>query len=237
MNKKLLIGIFSTALLLMTGCTNLGAPSSTSSPMSQERIASSVDINEEIYGIGSSNIEESGQGVAKMRASKAAREDISAKISKETTDVLKAYLMEIDFYSKNISDNVIKDLSEYITNTLLGETEEKDTWVENDKIYTVITIERSKIPSYSRDIFVFHIDSIIKKLTEVKAKIIAIPIENVDSNPQIANPLVEEVPTVTTEEVTAAEETGTEKLTTTPAVEEEVSDKVELDDDVIDVQL
>lgn len=238
MNKKLVIGIISTVLLLMTGCTNLGTPSSTSSPMSQERIASSVDINEEIYGIGSSSIEESGQGVAKMRASKAAREDISAKISKETTDVLKAYLMEIDFYSKNISDNVIKDLSEYITNTLLGETEEKDTWVENDKIYTVITIERSKIPSYSRDIFVFHIDSIIKKLTEVKAKIIAIPIENVDSKPQIANPLVEEVPTTTEakEDVTVTEDT--EKLIdTTPAVEEEVSETVELDDDVIDVQL
>lgn len=239
MNKKLVIGIISTVLLLMTGCTNLGTPSSTSSPMSQERIASSVDINEEIYGIGSSSIEESGQGVAKMRASKAAREDISAKISKETTDVLKAYLMEIDFYSKNISDNVIKDLSEYITNTLLGETEEKDTWVENDKIYTVITIERSKIPSYSRDIFVFHIDSIIKKLTEVKAKIIAIPIENVDSKPQIANPLVEEVPTTTpeaTEDVTVTEET-VKLIDTTPAVEEEVSETVELDDDVIDVQL
>ena len=240
MNKKLVIGIISTILLLMTGCTNLGTPSSTSSPMSQERIASSVDINEEIYGIGSSTIEESGQGVAKMRASKAAREDISAKISKETTDVLKAYLMEIDFYSKNISDNVIKDLSEYITNTLLGETEEKDTWVENDKVYTVITIERSKIPSYSRDIFVFHIDSIIKKLTEVKAKIIAIPIDNVDSKPQIANPLVEEVPTTTeaTENVTVTEEAVTEKIIdTAPAVEEEVSETVELDDDVIDVQL
>lgn len=241
MNKKLAIGIISTALLLMTGCTNLGGSSSTSSPMSQERIASAVDVNEEIYGIGSATIEESGQGVAKMRASKAARDDIAAKISKETSNVLKAYLIEIDFYSKKISDNVIKDLSEYITNSMLSETEEQDTWVENEKIYTVITIEKSKIPAHSRDTFISHIDSIVDRLTELRAEILSIPIENVNSTSQAAEPVVEEAPATITPEVIdetpVIEETGTENLLDTPPAEEEVPDTVYLGDDIIDVQL
>lgn len=226
MNKKLAIGIISAALFLMTGCTNLGNSSSTSSPMSQEKIAAAVDINEEIYGIGSAPIEESGQGVAKMRASKDARDDIKAKISKQTKDVLKAYLVEIDFYSKKISDNVIDDLSEYITNNMLNETEEKDTWVENNKIYTVITLDRERIPVSSRDTFIAHIDSIVERLTGLRAEILAIPVEDM-TPPQET----EEVPVTLPEEVE-----DTENLMETTPVEE-VSSLNEVDENFIDVQL
>ena len=223
MNKKLATGIISAALFLMTGCTNLGGSSSTSSPMSQEKIAAAVDINEEIYGIGSATIEESGQGVAKMRASKAARDDIKAKISKQTKDVLKAYLLEIDFYSKKISDNVIEDLSEYITNNMLNETEEKETWVENDKVYTVITLNRDRIPVSSRDTFIAHIDSIVERLTSIRAEILAIPVENMAAPAE-----VEEVP------VTLPEDS--EDLIEENSIEE-VSSLTEADENFIDVQL
>jgi len=223
MNKKLATGIISAALFLMTGCTNLGGSSSTSSPMSQEKIAAAVDINEEIYGIGSATIEESGQGVAKMRASKAARDDIKAKISKQTKDVLKAYLLEIDFYSKKISDNVIEDLSEYITNNMLNETEEKETRVENDKVYTVITLNRDRIPVSSRDTFIAHIDSIVERLTSIRAEILAIPVENMAAPAE-----VEEVP------VTLPEDS--EDLIEENSIEE-VSSLTEADENFIDVQL
>jgi len=187
-------------------------------------VAASVDINDEIFGIGSAPIVESGQGVAKMRASKEAREDISKKLQKETENVLTAYLIEIDFYSKKISDNVMADLSEYISNTMLNDTEEKDSWVENERIYTVIAIDKSEVPLRSRDTFVTHIDSIIKKLTDLKGQIMDIPIEDKDGD---ILPAAEKAGNTTVEETSAPAPTP-ESV--------ELSDEVE-DEEVIDVQL
>ncbi len=226
-----------TALLLMTGCTGLeglGSSSSSKSPMSQERIAASVDINDEIFGIGSAPIVESGQGVAKMRANKEAREDIRKKLQKETEDVLTAYLVEIDFYSKKISDNVMADLSEYISNNMLNDTEEKDSWVENDRIYTVIAIDRDEVPLRSRDTFVTHIDNIIKKLTDLKGQIMNIPLESTLP----ATEKVEKTPAAETEASPVVEETPVRE----EAAPAETPESVELsdtdeDEDIIDVQL
>jgi len=230
MKKKILMGLCA-ALLIMTGCTNLGdlgSSSSSKSPMSQERIAASVDINDEIFGIGSAPIVESGQGVAKMRANKEAREDIRKKLQKETEDVLTAYLVEIDFYSKKISDNVMADLSEYISNNMLSDTEEKDSWVENERIYTVIAIDRNEVPLRSRDTFVTHIDNIIKKLTDLKGQIMEIPIEDTMKKPlpaaekAEADPVAEEAPV---------------KEDSAPADTPENVELSDTDEDIIDVQL
>lgn len=224
------------ALLMMTGCTNLGnlgSSSSSKSPMSQERIAASVDINDEIFGIGSAPIVESGQGVAKMRANKEAREDIRKKLQAETEDVLTAYLVEIDFYSKKISDNVMADLSEYISNNMLSDTEEKDSWVENERIYTVIAIDRNEVPLRSRDTFVTHIDNIIKKLTDLKGQIIAIPIETVQEEPVVTTSEKVEV----TEEAAPVVEEAPVKEEAAPAETSESVDLSDTDEDIIDVQL
>ena len=230
MKKKILMGLCA-ALLIMTGCTNLGdlgSSSSSKSPMSQERIAASVDINDEIFGIGSAPIVESGQGVAKMRANKEAREDIRKKLQKETEDVLTAYLVEIDFYSKKISDNVMADLSEYISNNMLSDTEEKDSWVENERIYTVVAIDRNEVPLRSRDTFVTHIDNIIKKLTDLKGQIMEIPIEDTMKKPlpaaekAEADPVAEEAPV---------------KEDSAPADTPENVELSDTDEDIIDVQL
>jgi hypothetical protein len=201
--------------------------------MSQERIAASVDVNDEIFGIGSAPIVESGQGVAKMRANKEAREDIRKKLQKETEDVLTAYLVEIDFYSKKISDNVMEDLSEYISNNMLNDTEEKDSWVENDRIYTVIAIDRDQVPLRSRDTFVTHIDSIIKKLTDLKGQIMNIPIEAVQEEPAVTTSEKVEV----TEEATPVVEETPVKEETAPAETPESVELSDTDEDIIDVQL
>ncbi|GLI55563.1 hypothetical protein PM10SUCC1_10770 [Propionigenium maris DSM 9537] len=235
MKKRMIMG-FCTALLLMTGCTSLeglGSSSSSKSPMSQERIAASVDVNDEIFGIGSAPIVESGQGVAKMRANKEAREDIRKKLQKETEDVLTAYLVEIDFYSKKISDNVMEDLSEYISNNMLNDTEEKDSWVENDRIYTVIAIDRDEVPLRSRDTFVTHIDSIIKKLTDLKGQILNIPIEAVQKEPVVTT---SEKVEVTEEAAPVVEETPV-KEEAAPAETPESVELSDTDEDIIDVQL
>lgn len=233
MKNKFLLGVFAAALFIITGCTgldSLGGSSSTKSPMSQERIADSVDINEEIFGIGSAAIEESGRGVAKMRASKEARDDIKKKLLVETQTVLNAYLIEIDFYSKKISDRVMSDLSEYITDSMLSDTVEKDSWVENERIYTVIAIEKSEVPLRSRDTFVFHIESIIKKLTDLKAQIMEIPLEDVSTPAPTLT--ADEAPTEVTEAPVEVEEVPAEVTETPQEVE-----VIDTDEDVIDIQL
>lgn len=239
MKKRIFMGILSTLLIILTGCNNLGVTNSTSSPMSQERIASSVDINEEIFGIGSAVIGESGNGVAKMRASKAAREDIRKKLMKETEIVLKAYLVDIDFYSKNISDDVMSDLSEYITNNLLNDVEEKDSWIENNKVYTVIAIDRDQIPTRSRDTFVAHIDSIIKKLSEIRTKILEIPIDQVSPTAPSVEVKADTAPAaapVVSEKAPTEESAPVEKAA--PAADTSTVEEVQFtDDEVIDVQL
>ncbi len=218
MKKIIFLFLMTITLLAFTGCENLPTMGGTSkSPMSQERIATAVDVNEEIFGVGSATVTESGQGVAKMRANKIAREDLQKKLLKETKTILKAYLIEIDFYSKNISEKVISDLSEYITNILLNDATEKDSWIENEEIYVVLAINRNEIPEKTRDTFVAHIDSIIKKLETLKTNILEIPLEN---------------------SATVEAPTKTEAETTTEVVTPPAEEKVEFqDDEAIDVQL
>ncbi len=178
MNKKIFILSLAASIILAQGCTNIKSMTSPStSAVTQENIASSVDVNEEIFASGSARIEESGPGVAKMRAKQEAREELNKKLFKESETILNAYLLEINFYSKKISDQVIKDLGEYVAEGVLFEAEEKGSWIEGDKMFVVLSVSKDQVPLKTKETFIGHIDSILKKLKDVREKIESIPLE------------------------------------------------------------
>ncbi|WP_321327983.1 hypothetical protein [uncultured Ilyobacter sp.] len=178
MKKKIFILCLTASMIFAQGCTILKNMTSTSkSAITQENIASAVDINQEIFASGDARIEESGKGVAKMRAKQDAREKLRKKLFKESETILKAYLLEINFYSRKISDQVLKDLGEYVAEGILFEAEEKTSWSENNKMYVVLSVDKDAVPVKTKETFIGHIDSIQAKLKEVREKIQSIPVE------------------------------------------------------------
>ncbi|WP_319371199.1 hypothetical protein [uncultured Ilyobacter sp.] len=178
MKKKIFILCLTASMIFAQGCTNIKSlTSSSKSATTQENIASAVDINEEIFASGEARIEESGKGVAKMRAKQAAREELRKKLFKESETILKAYLLEINFYSKKISDQVLKDLGEYVADGVLFGAVEKTSWSENEKMYVVLSVDKNQVPLKTKETFIGHIDTIQAKLKEVRQKIQNIPVE------------------------------------------------------------
>jgi hypothetical protein len=178
MKKKIFILCLTASMIFAQGCTNIKSmTSSLTSATTQENIASAVDVNEEIFASGDARIEESGKGVAKMRAKQAAREELKKKVFKESETILKAYLLEINFYSKKISDQVLKDLGEYVAEGVLFGAQEKTSWSENNKMFVVLSVDKNQVPLKTKETFIGHIDSIQSKLKEVRQKIQSIPVE------------------------------------------------------------
>lgn len=178
MKKKLFILSLTASLIFMNGCTNIKEMTSPSkSAITQEKIAEAVDVNEEVFASGSATIEESGTGVAQMKARTKAREELRKKLFDESETILKAYLLEIDFYSKKISNQVIKDLGEYVAEGVLFESEEKSSWVDGENMYVVLSVDKNLVPIKTKETFIGHIDSIMGKLKEVKEDIQSIPLE------------------------------------------------------------
>ncbi|WP_320045977.1 hypothetical protein [uncultured Ilyobacter sp.] len=178
MKKKIFILSLTASMIFAQGCTNIKSMTSSSkSATTQENIASAVDINQEIFASGEAHIEESGKGVAKMRAKHDAREKLRKKLFKESETILKAYLLEINFYGRKISDQVLKDLGEYVAEGVLFEAVEKTSWSENNKMYVVLSVDKDAVSVKTKETFIAHIDSIQAKLKQVREKIQSIPLE------------------------------------------------------------
>jgi protein involved in sex pheromone biosynthesis len=178
MKKKMFILSLTASIIFLSGCTNIKemtSPSTTA--ITQEKIAASVDVNEEVFSSGSARIEESGSGVAKMKARTKAREELKKKLFDESETILKAYLLEIDFYSKKISNQVITDLGEYVAEGVLFESKEKSSWIDGENMYVVLSVDKNQVPLKTKETFIGHLDSIMVKLSKVKEDIESIPME------------------------------------------------------------
>ncbi|WP_297596781.1 hypothetical protein [uncultured Cetobacterium sp.] len=170
MLKKIISTIF---LFLLFGCTNLPElqnPMSTSE--NADRITSSFDSENEILAIGSSKIGSSGALIAKGKASKEAKDKLKNKILTEEAIIFKSFLVPADPHIKKVLSPALSDLMDYTATQLIQKSIEKDSWIENNKSYTVYTLSKSEILTESQSIFTQYIEDITNKLQIIKEGVV-----------------------------------------------------------------
>ncbi|MGL5356377.1 MAG: hypothetical protein ACRDAQ_07540 [Cetobacterium sp.] len=165
MFKKFTVILFS---ILFLGCNNLSIPTSIDNSESSERTIGALDSENEIIGSGSSKIEGSGTLVANGKASRDAKDKLKARILIEENIIFKSFLVPADPYTKKILSPALSDLMDYTANQLVQKAVEKDSWIENNKVYIVYSISKSLILSESQNIFIQYLDDITSKFQLIK---------------------------------------------------------------------
>lgn len=155
-------------ILFLTGCNNLPIPNPMETTENTDRMITSVDSENEIMGIGSSKIGNSGTLVATGKAVRDAKEKLKSKILSEEEIVFKSFLVPADPYTKKILSPALSDLMDYAATQLVQKSVEKDTWMENNKVFVVYSISKNEVLSESQNIFIQYIDDITSKFQLIK---------------------------------------------------------------------
>jgi len=155
-------------IFFLTGCNNLSVQNPMENTENTERMTISVDSENEVIGIGSAKIASSGTFVATGKAIREAKENLKSKILSEEEIVFKSFLVPADPYTKKILSPALSDLMDYTATQLVQKSIEKDTWMENNKVYIVYSISKNEILSESQNIFIQYIDDITSKFQLIK---------------------------------------------------------------------
>lgn len=192
--KKIMFAILATTMI---GCSGLPSlPTSQKQPsMAEEKIANTVDINREIYGIGKARISSAGPFVTEERAREQALNDLKSKMNQKIDTYFQQQLALVDSYSKRIYTSSLKDLRDYTTNIALGNVTEKASFVNDGVLYIIVTASLEDIFKQSKYTFVEYTNDLIKRLDTVKNSVNAMeyvaPIENIAPMPAGEEKLVE----------------------------------------------
>ncbi|MDX8336400.1 hypothetical protein [Candidatus Cetobacterium colombiensis] len=165
MLKKIVSTFF---IFLLVGCNNLSIPNPLETSENREKMSTSVDSENEVIGIGSAKIGSSGTLVANGKASREAKEKLKSKILSEEDIIFKSFLVPADPYTRKILSPALSDLMEYTANQLVQKSIEKDSWMENNKVYIVYSISKNEILQESQNIFTQYIDDITSKFQLIK---------------------------------------------------------------------
>ncbi len=169
--KMLILGT-----IVLTGCTsfnnvvpNITMPSfSTPTPARiNEAIASRVNPETEIYALGKTTISSSGAIVAQGRANKDAMDELRGKIGREVESLYKSYLLDMDKYSKSIVLPVIPDLKKYSTDLSLKKVSQKGAWQDDEKIYSLLVVNKGEVHSISQKVLKNFIDNAARRLENI----------------------------------------------------------------------
>ncbi|MGL5279704.1 MAG: hypothetical protein ACRC8M_11620 [Cetobacterium sp.] len=155
-------------IFFLSGCNNLSIPNSMENTENTERMTTSIDSENEVIGIGSSKIGSSGTLVATGKAVREAKEKLKSKILAEEEIVFKSFLVPADPYTKKILSPALSDLMDYTATQLVQKSIEKDTWMENNKVYVVYSLSKNEILAESQNIFIQYIDDITSKFQLIK---------------------------------------------------------------------
>lgn len=169
------IKIFLVLGALFTGCSsinlsNINMPNFSTTPVPariNEAIASRVNPESEIYSLGKANLSKSGAIVAQARANKDAMGELRNKIGNEVDYLYKSYINDMDSYSKSIVSPVVSDLKKYATDLSVKKISQKGAWQDNEKIYSLLVVDKKEVHSISQKVFKNFTDNAAKKLENI----------------------------------------------------------------------
>lgn len=183
--KKAMFILLATTMIGCSGLPTLSTQNKQPS-MAEEKIANTVDINREIYGIGKARISSAGPFVTEERAREQALNDLKGKMNQKIDIYFQQELSLVDSYSKRIYTSSLKDLRDYTANIALGNVTEKASFVNDGMLYIIVTASLEDIFKQSKYTFVEYTSDLIKRLETVKTNVNAMeyiaPIENVNVN-------------------------------------------------------
>ena len=166
--------LFLVLVFFSFACTNssiIGKKGGTEKQF-QTIIETSVNLEEELYSIGSFKIEESGVKVARMKAVDEANELLNEKVKKESRKILQKFSSSADIYEKKLNKHIIENLSEYVAKKVLQDVTPKKEWeYDTGEIFVLVSIPKEDIVAETKIIFVEHLDKVLSDLKKVRQEI------------------------------------------------------------------
>lgn len=186
--KKIMFAILATTMI---GCSGLPSlPDTQKQPsIAEEKIANTVDVSREIYGIGKARISAAGPFVTEERAREQALNDLKSKMNQKIDTYFQQQLALVDTYSKRIYTTSLKELRDYTSNIAIGNVTEKASFVNDGMLYIIVTASLEDIFKQSKYTFVEYTGDLIKRLENVKNSVNAMeyiqPVEPVNATPVV----------------------------------------------------
>lgn len=165
-------------LLILSGCSSVNNAvdnflySTSSIPTSvSQKILDNVNSENELYSIGSANIERNGGLIAQSKAVSRAKEQLKDKIKKEVKIDFNSFLLSTDNYSKKIIKDVLPELSNYSVELILKTANKKSEWETEQSVYTLLVVKRDTITNISKQVFTDYLNDVSNKLNTLKTKV------------------------------------------------------------------
>ena len=189
MQNRFKLLFFTLFIITLSGCTAL-KDTFISAPTYTEIEKSNFKIDEETqyYAMGSSKISQSGEAVSKMKAKEDAEKYLRKQILNESTRLLNSYFTEIKNNNINITKGTVNDLANLITSKLMREVKETNNWKAENIYYTVLAINKNKVPESIKSTFVIYLKDIVIDLNTAIDKISS----DYVSSEEVAPPIISE---------------------------------------------
>lgn len=173
--KKMITAL--AGLLLLAGCSNINFQNALSSLTSSvpdainQAVASRVDVEKELYTVGSASIGQTGSIIAQSKANKMASDALKSKIKNSVEAYFKTYTMNLDGYSKNLVSPAIPELSSYATDLISKQVKQKGAWEDSDKVYSLLAVPNSEVATTTQKVLKSFLANTAKKLESISGGI------------------------------------------------------------------
>lgn len=176
MKRKNLKLVFTMiTLIFMQGCSTLDSISASTSdfletvPQNVKTAAmEKVDQENELYGIGSSTIGDSGVEIATAKAAVDAKKSLRNLVKTEADMNFNSFMLNMDSHTKKIYTPIIPDLVNYTVEIEMEKAVEEGKWVDGKRAYSLVTVKRSSVFEESKKTFRTFTDKLSEKIKNAK---------------------------------------------------------------------
>ena len=165
--KKIAILLMTTALL---GCSGLQLNSKVAEE-NKTKISETVNFSTEIYGVGSAKITSAGAFIIEEDAKMEALKNLEKKLETQVDVFFNQHMALVDDYTKKVYSLALPDLKKYAINKAIANVEEKTSFANNGRLYTIVTASLEDIFIQTRYTFIEHSVDLINRLDMVKEKV------------------------------------------------------------------
>lgn len=192
MKKIISVGILFVLSMLFYSCSALDSIGKTTSDLLQPvpqnikaEATSKVNLETELYGIGSAPVTDSGISFAISKATIDAKSKLRDAVTKESGMVFNSFIMDMEAYMKKIYTPVIPDLTSYAIEKVAPKFEEKGSWNDGSRAYVLLTVKRSYVLQESKNALTKYTSLLETELNKVKNSIqgVTLPAQNATSSP------------------------------------------------------
>lgn len=143
---------------------------------------SKVNLETELYGIGSAPITESGISFAVSKASADAKNNLKEAIKKESEMVHNSFIIDMEAHMKKIYTPVVPDLTSYTVEKVTPRFTEKGNWSDEKRAYVLVTAQRSEVLQESKNALTKYTTLLQEQLSKVKSSISGVTLPSNNSS-------------------------------------------------------